>query len=182
LKDVLRGDAACYRISGRRSPSGVIRTRPICCQPRPAGPAQFTPHYLHLPPEMKRMSVIVADDVPGILDLVGRWLEEAGHTVRCVSTGLEASQLLKSHHFDLVITDILMPDGDGLELILELKHAQPAIRILAISGGGRHMQAMDCLKMAKNLGAHAMLMKPFSREQLFAAMNMAFPVQGSEAS
>jgi CheY-like chemotaxis protein len=131
---------------------------------------------------MKKLSVLVADDVEGIQDLVGHWLEEAGHSVACVSTGNAASHLLKRQTFDLVIADILMPDGDGLELILELKHAHPTTRILAISGGGRHMQAADCLKMAKNLGAHALLFKPFTREQLLAAMNLAFPAQGAEAS
>jgi len=127
---------------------------------------------------MKNLSVIVADDVEGIQDLVGHWLEADGHAVMCVSTGQEASQLLRKRHFDLVITDIIMPDGDGLELILELKQARPLVRILAISGGGRHMQATDCLKMARNLGAHALLMKPFNHEQLAAAMNQALPKQG----
>ena len=131
---------------------------------------------------MKPLSVIVADDVEGIQDLVGHWLEEAGHAVMCASTGRSASQLLKKQHFDLVITDVLMPDVDGLELILELKASQPAVRILAISGGGRHMQATDCLKMAKNLGAHALLLKPFNREQLLAAINLAIPPDASQAA
>jgi CheY-like chemotaxis protein len=131
---------------------------------------------------MKKLAVLVADDVEEIQDLVGHWLEEAGHAVACVSTGHEATGLLRRQHFDLVITDILMPDGDGLELILDLKQAHASIRILAISGGGRHMQAGDCLKMAKNLGADALLFKPFTREQLLAAVNLAFPAQGAEAS
>lgn len=131
---------------------------------------------------MKNLSVIVADDVEGIQELIGHWLETAGHAVMCVSTGQAASQLLKRRHFDLVITDIIMPDGDGLELILELKQAQPSVRILAISGGGRHMQAMDCLKMAKNLGAHALLLKPFNREQLVATLGLVFPPAGAEGS
>jgi len=131
---------------------------------------------------MKSLSVIVADDVEGIQDLVGHWLEESGHVVMCASTGRIASQLLKKQHFDLVITDVLMPDVDGLELILELKHSQPSVRILAISGGGRHVQATDCLKLAKNLGAHALLLKPFNREQLLAAMKLAIPSESSGGS
>ncbi len=124
---------------------------------------------------MRPLSIIVADDVVGIQDLVGLWLEESGHSVMRASTGHAASQLLKKQHVDLVITDIIMPDGDGLELILELKHARPLVHILAISGGGRHLQASDCLKMAKNLGAHALLLKPFNREQLLAAVDLAVP-------
>lgn len=130
---------------------------------------------------MKNISVIVADDVEGIQDLVGHWLTAAGHVVMCVSTGQAATQLLKHCHFDLVITDIIMPDGDGLELILELKQASPEVRILAISGGGRHMQATDCLKMAKNLGAHALLLKPFNRDQLSAAVEQVCPRDESDA-
>jgi CheY-like chemotaxis protein len=131
---------------------------------------------------MKNLSVIVADDVEGIQDLVGHWLEAAGHAVMRVSTGQAATQLLKRRHFDLVITDIIMPDGDGLELILELKQASPDVRILAISGGGRHMQATDCLKMAKNLGAHAVLLKPFNRDQLSAAVEQVCPLDGMEGA
>jgi CheY-like chemotaxis protein len=99
--------------------------------------------------------------------------------VSCVSTGQAAKQLLKCQHFDLVITGIIMPGGDGLELILELKQASPDVWILAFSGGGRQMQATDCLKMEKNLGAHAVLLKPFNRDQLSAAVEQICPVDGS---
>lgn len=99
----------------------------------------------------------------------------------CASTGHAASQLLKKKHFDLVITDIIMSDGDGLELILELKQTQPSVRLLAISGGGRHLQAGDCLKMARTFGAHALLLKPFNRDQLLAAVSAACPAQDAAA-
>jgi CheY-like chemotaxis protein len=132
--------------------------------------------------EMKNISVIVADDVDGIQDLVGHWLKDAGHLVMCVSTGQAAARLVKKQHFDIVITDIIMPDEDGLELILELKEAQPSVRILAISGGGRHVQAADCLKMARNLGAHGGLLKPFNREQLLEAVKLVLPDRGVDAS
>ena len=131
---------------------------------------------------LKHLSVLVVDDVESILDLVVHWLEEAGHSVACATTGQAALRLIKQQPFDLVITDIIMPDGDGLEVILELKQAQPAIRVLAISGGGRHMQAVDCLKMAKNLGAHGLLLKPFNREQLLAEIGLALPSAGPPAS
>lgn len=94
--------------------------------------------------------------------------------------GHAASRLLRQQRFDLVITDIIMPDGDGLELILELKRAQPSVPILAISGCGRHLQATDCLKMARNLGARALLLKPFNREQMLAALRVAVPTSDGE--
>jgi CheY-like chemotaxis protein len=90
--------------------------------------------------------------------------------VKCASSGHEVSKLLGQQHFDLVITDVLMPDGDGLDVIVELKQSQRKTRVLAISGGGRHLQAAQCLKMAHGLGAHEVLLKPFTRQQLRAAV------------
>lgn len=112
------------------------------------------------------VSVVVADDVIEIQKLLQQWLQELGCLVTCVSTGGEAVRVLRTLHVDMVITDILMPDGDGLEVITELKRAQPSVRVIAISGGGSHLRATECLKFATGLGAHGVLMKPFNREQL----------------
>jgi CheY-like chemotaxis protein len=78
---------------------------------------------------------------------------------------------------DLVITDVLMPDGDGLEVITSLRRVAPLTRVLAVSGGGNHLRATDCLAFAKGLGAHGVLMKPFNRAQLLAAVNKITPLQ-----
>ena len=115
-------------------------------------------------------SVVVIDDVVEIQQLVQQWLRELGCIVTCVSTGREAVRILRTVHVDLVITDIIMPDGDGLEVITELRRAQPSTRLIAMSGGGNHLRAADCLKLAKGLGAHGGLTKPFSRQQLFDAV------------
>ena len=84
--------------------------------------------------------------------------------------------------FDLVITDVVMPDGDGFELIGAFRKAQPAARILAISGGGRFLQGSDCLNVARGLGAHATLMKPFSWEQFQTAIERALLAGESSAA
>ena len=65
---------------------------------------------------------------------------------------------------------MVMPEGDGLQLIREVKETQPGARILAISGGGKYMESGDCLRMAKGLGAHAAVMKPFTPDQFREAM------------
>jgi CheY-like chemotaxis protein len=117
------------------------------------------------------LSVIVADDVFEIQLLMEMWLREAGCTVKCASTGNELTRLVRQQHFDLIVTDVLMPDGDGLDVILELKRSRPKARVLAISGGGRRLQASECLKFAKGLGAHDVLLKPFNREQFMAAVS-----------
>ena len=126
-------------------------------------------------PHMEPLSIIVADDVEQIQDLLSTWLVAAGHTVACASTGREVSALLAKQRADLIITDVIMPDGDGLEVILELKRVQPDVRVLAISGGGKYFQASECLKLARGLGAHAILLKPFNRAQLLAAIEAALP-------
>jgi CheY-like chemotaxis protein len=117
-------------------------------------------------PRATPISVVVADDVVEIQQLLQHWLRELGCLVTCVSTGREAVRVLRTVHVDMVITDILMPDGDGLEVITELKSAQPSARVIAMSGGGSHLRATECLKFASGLGAHGVLMKPFNREQL----------------
>ena len=122
---------------------------------------------------MTPLSVLLADDEKDIRDLICGWLELAGHRVECAATVLEASALAKKTTFDLVVTDILMPEGDGVGLIRDLKTLQPAARVLAISGGGRIIDSNDCLRIAQGLGAHAAVMKPFSREEFFVAVKQA---------
>ncbi len=122
---------------------------------------------------MKSLSVLVADDEEDIIVLVQHWLAAAAYDSVAVQSATEAFAALKRQKFDLVITDVLMPDGDGLDLINKLKTAQPSVRILAISGGGHYVRGDDCLKLARGLGAHAIVLKPFTWQQLHAGMNQA---------
>ncbi len=119
------------------------------------------------------LTILVADDEDGIRTLLTHWLERAGHRTDCASSGQEASRLLRQKPFDMVITDVVMPDGDGYELIAEVRRIQPGARIVAISGGGKYLQGADCLKIARGLGAHSVVMKPFNWEQLQTGMTAA---------
>lgn len=119
---------------------------------------------------MKPLTVLVAEDEESIRVLIEHWLLTAKHVVVGAGSATEAIAALKQRSFDLVITDVLMPDGDGLDLITALKQAQPSARILAMSGGGRYVEGNDCLKMARGLGAHAAVMKPFNWARLEAGM------------
>lgn len=123
---------------------------------------------------MKSLTVLVVDDEENIRALIEHWLRTAMHSVVSVANATEAIIALKQRRFDLVITDVLMPDGDGLDLIGALRQEHPTARIIAISGGGRYVEGDDCLKMARGLGAHAAVMKPFKWEQLEASMAEAF--------
>lgn len=118
-----------------------------------------------------RSNIIVADDVAEIQNLVAKFLEPFGYRVRCASSGREASKLMKAETCDILIADVLMPDGDGIELIQEARrcHAE-GTKILAISGGGGGLQPDYCISLAKTFGAHATLVKPFDRRKLMAAV------------
>ena len=128
------------------------------------------------------LSILVADDEEGIRHLLRQWLEGRGHVVVTVGSALEASRLLRNQPFDLVITDVVMPDGDGFELIAAFRQAQPHTRIVAISGGGKYLEGNDCLRMARGLGAHAVVMKPFSWEQLQVGIEVAMLASTSTAA
>lgn len=122
---------------------------------------------------MKSLSVLVADDEERIRGLLENWLAAAGHVAVSVGSAKEAFALLKQRNFDLVITDMLMPDGDGLDLIREMKKAQPTARIIAISGGGQYVEGDYCLRLASGLGVQAVVMKPFTWPQLQAGIDQA---------
>ena len=132
---------------------------------------------------MNSLSILVADDEDSIRSLIQHFLQSAGHTVVAAASANEAFDALTKHRLDLVITDVLMPDGDGLDLITELKKAQPTARILAISGGGRYLEGSDYLKLAKGLGAHHAMMKPFTWQQLQEAIAIALgTAKGDQSS
>ena len=92
-------------------------------------------------------------------------LTENGYLVTEAENGLKGIEMLAGTIPDLIITDIIMPDRDGLEVIIEMKKKNPALKIIAVSGGGTNT-AETYLKMAKALGASATLEKPFHIDEL----------------
>lgn len=122
-------------------------------------------------PIVRSLAILVADEDAAVRATVRRWLEELGHAVVCAASGNEASRIVRQQHVDVVITEIVMPDGDGLELIRELRSWQPSARIIALSGGGRYLPAADCLHVARGLGAHEVLFKPAQRDLVVGAVD-----------
>ena len=114
---------------------------------------------------MEPLEILVVDDHAALCDALKTGLSQLGHKVTCAGDGTAATELVVQHAFDVVITDILMPIGDGLELIGELRRSQPDVRVIAISGGGR-LPYSHYLDAARALGAHAVLAKPFSFSEL----------------
>ncbi len=119
------------------------------------------------------LAIVVADDVPDITALIARWLGELGHAVTCTSSGRELLKVVGEKPVDLVITDLVMPDGDGHDVIASITRLKPGTRVIAISGGGGAMPADAGLRFAKGLGADSLLPKPFTKEQLLRAIDQA---------
>jgi DNA-binding response OmpR family regulator len=95
-------------------------------------------------------------------------LEVAGHEVQVAHDGRTGIALYRRAPFDLVITDIYMPDKDGIETIIELRNEFSDVRIIAISGGGAVQ--FDQLPEAALLGAQRVLAKPFDLDRMLAAV------------
>lgn len=114
--------------------------------------------------------ILLVDDNAQLLKLLNQLLTNFGHQVSQAANGNAALKLAQKQRFDLIITDIVMPDGDGLETIPALRRQFPEVKILAISGGG-YQSPRDYLKMGTQLGANLALAKPFSPEQLRAAVD-----------
>jgi DNA-binding NtrC family response regulator len=108
---------------------------------------------------------MVIDDDDDFRKMVRRMLQSAGHDVVEAADGVTGVKTFKAGPAPLVITDILMPDGEGMETITQLRRMNPALKILAISGSG-NVENYDYLAMAERLGANASLRKPFKSEEL----------------
>lgn len=109
--------------------------------------------------------ILVIDDEQLIRLQIRNALELEGFTVHEAANGQEGLACVAESVPDVVITDILMPDKEGIETIMELRRSHPAIRIIAISGGGRTGNK-DFLRTAKYLGADRTLAKPFGLVEL----------------
>jgi DNA-binding response OmpR family regulator len=124
--------------------------------------------------------ILIIEDDNAVCTMLRLTLTHFGHTVIEARNGKEGLRLFKETNADLVITDIVMPEKDGLAVLAELRNKQvPPVKIIAISGGGRQ-SAADNLKMAKLLGAAKVLAKPFSNEALMAAINELLPGGGTK--
>ena len=109
--------------------------------------------------------ILVVDDDPEIRSTLKKILELSGHQVHTASNGIEAQQSLDQHPVDLMITDIVMPDQDGLEGMRQAREKNPSLPVIAMSGGGR-LRTDNYLRLAKAFGATEVLEKPFDTSAL----------------
>jgi DNA-binding response OmpR family regulator len=113
--------------------------------------------------------ILVLDDEPSILLMIKKMLEKAGYEVIVASNGKEGMKLFDKEKPDMVITDIIMPEKEGLETIFELRRMHPDLKIIAISGGGR-ISPDGYLPGAKLLGANMVFQKPLVQKEFLAAV------------
>jgi CheY-like chemotaxis protein len=136
---------------GIRHPSGVMKSLPAtACATR----------------------ILVVDDEKPVRDIIAYTLCNEGYQVVAAANGNEAMDLARMMRFDLVITDMVMPEKEGIETIMELRAQAPGIRIIAMSGG-QPGEAGDFLPLAKTLGAVAVLRKPFDMETFLGTVKEA---------
>lgn len=109
--------------------------------------------------------ILVIDDEELIRETIRMKLEQSGHQVIEASNGVEGLLVLERTSVDLVVTDIIMPEQEGIETIRRIRDRDPAVGIIAISGGGR-TRNFGFLEFAKKLGANGALSKPFTGSQL----------------
>ena len=116
------------------------------------------------------ISILLVDDDDQFRTMLSQSLTGEGFQVTAASDGRQAIKLYESRPTDIVITDLVMPEKEGLELIREIKQLYSGVKIIAISGGGRG-SSQDYLKLAKAFGAQVVLDKPFSHREILEAIS-----------
>ncbi len=114
------------------------------------------------------MNVLVVDDVPAVQITIAAALKAAGHTASLACSGSDALKRLEAESFDVIVTDIWMPDGDGLRLIKQIRARPDAPRVIAITGGGPKLSIEMAGSLAAVWGAEHVLVKPFDDRRLIA--------------
>jgi len=113
--------------------------------------------------------ILVIDDEELVRYSLKRVLEGAGFDVTEAGDGDQGLKAVEAQSFDLVITDIIMPNKEGIETVIDLKRLRPDLKVVAMSGGGR-TRNLDYLNVAREFGADEVLAKPFSEDELLAVV------------
>ncbi|MGD9504532.1 MAG: response regulator [Syntrophobacteraceae bacterium] len=119
---------------------------------------------------MKR--ILIIDDDEQICAMLRQMLSKAGYLVDDAPNGDVGVRLYRANPYDLIITDIFMPEREGLETIRELRSDFPDARIIAMSGGGNSGE-LSYLSLARSFGALQSIVKPFNRRELLESVEKA---------
>lgn len=114
--------------------------------------------------------ILLVDDDELVREALTAVLERAGYTIECASNGREGLDRHEEAPFDVVITDIVMPEMEGIEMIRVLKQVSPRVPVIAISGGAQ-IEPLYHLRVAAQLGADETLAKPVQPKALVEAVS-----------
>jgi CheY-like chemotaxis protein len=126
------------------------------------------------PGETARIRILVVDDDPDVRDVVRSMLEIGGYETSVAQDGREALNALRNGHFEVILTDLVMPEQEGIETIKLIRRDYPAVKVIAMSGafGG------DYLRIAGYLGAHGTLAKPLQMADVLNTVAEALKLPG----
>ena len=110
--------------------------------------------------------ILIVDDEPIMRDMLTQMLLQDHHEVLMAENGEQGCAIYREEQPELIITDIVMPEKNGLEMLMDLKKEFPELRVIAISGGGGITGAFDYLPVAKLVGADQILKKPFGIKEI----------------
>jgi CheY-like chemotaxis protein len=115
----------------------------------------------------KKARILVIDDDDDVRSIIVENLEYYGYDVTQARDGEQGLLMMEKHTPlpEIVITDIIMPNKEGIETIMEIRQKYPDVKLIAISGGGRS-RSEDFLEFAKSLGSHAVIPKPIDMDEL----------------
>ena len=114
--------------------------------------------------------ILIIDDTDEMLAMLQKVLRRSGHEVLAANNGEAGLRCLQQQPIDLVVTDIFMPEKDGIEIIRNLRRHHPQVKVIAISGGGE-VSPQSYLTIAEKLGAARTFYKPFNVKEFLQAVH-----------
>jgi DNA-binding response OmpR family regulator len=118
--------------------------------------------------------ILIVDDDDAVRGMLQMFFTRNGYTVKVAEDGAEGERCVQAEMPTLLITDIMMPNEDGMELLMNLRDKAPDLPVIAISGGSRGF-SYDPLPVAKKLGARCVFSKPLDPQELLAAVKELIP-------
>ena len=116
----------------------------------------------------RKPAVLVADDVWSVRESISIALQDAGYEAFCVSNGDEAAAALRTRTFDVLVCDLWMPGQSGIQILRTAIRDYPALRLIAMTGGGPGMTLEGATSLAEIWGAERVFLKPFDERALIA--------------
>jgi CheY-like chemotaxis protein len=123
----------------------------------------------------KPIRVLISDDTEPLRESVAIALRAAGLSADTAQSGAETLKRLRAANYDVLVTDIFMPEMDGISLIKVLASEFPGLRIMAMTGGGPDMTIETALSLAEIWGAERVFIKPFDEARLIEAILAGVP-------